>query len=60
MRRDDATRLDIANAAGLVQTFIGGMTKEAFLADLKAQSAMLHQFIVIGEAVKRLSPSFRE
>jgi uncharacterized protein with HEPN domain len=55
MARDDATLLDIANAARLVQSFIKGMTKEAFLADLKTQSAVLHQLTVIGEAVKRLS-----
>jgi uncharacterized protein with HEPN domain len=60
MARDDATLLDIANAARLVQSFIKGMTKEAFLADLKTQSAVLHQLTVIGEAVKRLSQAFRD
>jgi uncharacterized protein with HEPN domain len=59
MPRDDATILDIANAARLIQTFIQGMTKEAFLGDLKTQSAVLHQVTVIGEAVKRLSQAFR-
>jgi len=34
MSRDDATLLDIAIAARLIQTFIQGMTKEAFLGDL--------------------------
>ena len=58
MSRDDATLLDIANAARLIQAFIQGMTKEAFLGDLKTQSAVLHQVTVIGEAVKRLSPGF--
>jgi len=33
MPRDDATLLDIAHAARLIQTFIQGMTKEAFLGD---------------------------
>jgi uncharacterized protein with HEPN domain len=42
MLRDDATLLDIANAARLVQTFIQDMTREAFLSDLKTQSAVLH------------------
>jgi uncharacterized protein with HEPN domain len=60
MARDDATVLDIANAARLIQTFIQGMTEEAFLGDLKTQSAVLHQVMVIGEAVKRLSEAFRE
>ena len=31
----------------------------AFEVDLKTQSAVLHQLLVIGEAVKRLSPTFR-
>jgi uncharacterized protein with HEPN domain len=44
----------------LIQTFIQDMTKEAFLVDLKTQSAVLHQITVIGEAVKRLSQAFRE
>ena len=59
MSRDDATLLDIANAARLIHTFIQGMTKEAFLGDLKTQSAVLHQITVMGEAVKRLSQAFR-
>jgi uncharacterized protein with HEPN domain len=60
MPRDDTTLLDIANAARLVQDFIRDMTKEAFLADLKTQSAVLHQLTVIDEAVKRLSQAFRD
>ena len=59
MARDETTLLDIANAARLIHTFIQGMTKEAFLGDLKTQSAVLHQVTVIGEAVKRLSQAFR-
>jgi uncharacterized protein with HEPN domain len=59
MPRDDATLLDIVNAARLIQTFIQAMTQEAFVGDLKTQSAVLHQSTVIGEAVKRLSQAFR-
>lgn len=58
MSRDDATLLDIVNAARLIQTFIQEMPKEAFLVDLKTQSAVLYQVTVIGEAVKRLSEAF--
>jgi uncharacterized protein with HEPN domain len=60
MARDETILLDIANAARLIHTFIQGMTKEAFLGDLKTQSAVLHQITVIGEAVKRRSQAFRE
>ena len=59
MPRDDALMLDIARAGRLVQEFTKGMDKEAFLTDVKTQSAPLHQFMVLGEVVKRLSPTFR-
>lgn len=59
MPRDDATLLDIAHAAQFIQRFIAGMDQAAFLADPKTQSAVLHQLSIIGEAVKRLSSSFR-
>jgi uncharacterized protein with HEPN domain len=42
MPRDETTLLDIANAARFIQSFVQGLTKEAFLADLKTQSAVLH------------------
>jgi uncharacterized protein with HEPN domain len=55
MSRDDATLLDILKAARLVVEFKGNRTKKGFLRDIKTQSAILHQLLVIGEAVKRLS-----
>ncbi|GJM43113.1 MAG: DUF86 domain-containing protein [Ardenticatenaceae bacterium] len=60
MNRDDASLLDIARAARLVQDFCRGMTKSQFLNDLKTQSAVLHQLLILGEAVKRLSANFRK
>ena len=57
---DDATVLDILNAARLAAEFIEGMDRPAFLSDLKTQSATHHQLLILGEAVKRLSPEFRE
>jgi uncharacterized protein with HEPN domain len=59
MSRDDATLLDILKAARLVVEFKGKLAKKAFLRDTKTQSAVLHQLLVIGEAVKRLSEDFR-
>jgi uncharacterized protein with HEPN domain len=58
MARDEATLLDIARAARLVLEFKQGLDKAAFLQDFKTQSAVLHQLMVMGEAVKRLSPDF--
>lgn len=59
MSRDDATLLDLLKAARLVVRFKGKLAKKAFLRDVKTQSAILHQLLVIGEAVKRLSGDFR-
>ena len=59
MSRDEATLFDIARAARLVVEFKQGMDKEAFLQDIKTQSAIVHQLMVMGEAVKRLSQGFR-
>ena len=43
----------------MVLEFKQGMDKAAFLKGIKTQSAVLHQLMVIGEAVKRLSQDFR-
>ncbi len=59
MSRDDATLLDILRAARLAVEFKGTADKIAFTGDLKTQSAILHQLILLGEAVKRLSEEFR-
>lgn len=59
IERDGATLLDIARAAQLVLEFNEGLTKDSFKEDLKSQSAILHQLMIIGEAVKRLTLEFR-
>jgi len=59
MRRNEVTSIDIAQAARLVIEFTQDMTKEQFLDDIKNQSAVLYQLLVIAEAVKRLSREFR-
>ena len=59
MQRDDATLLDILRAARLASQFVAGLTQDAFERDLRTQSAVLHQLMVLGEAVKRLSEEFR-
>jgi uncharacterized protein with HEPN domain len=57
--RDDAHLLDVLKAARLAIEFKGLAEKSDFLADAKTQSAVLHQLLIIGEAVKRMSPEFR-
>jgi uncharacterized protein with HEPN domain len=60
MQRDKTTLLDIARAARAVVSFTHNIAPEQFVQDLKTQSAVLYQLLVIGEAVKRLSSDFRE
>jgi len=57
--RDRASLLDIARAAQKVLQYKGNMDKIAFLADDKTQSAIVFQLLIIGEAVKHLSPELR-
>jgi uncharacterized protein with HEPN domain len=60
MDRDEATLDDIRRAARLALAFAGDAPgPEALERDVKTQSAVLHQLLVLGEAVKRLSPAFR-
>jgi uncharacterized protein with HEPN domain len=59
MNRDEASLLDIARAASLIQEFTSGSSFEAFRTDQKTQSAVQHQLLIVGEAVKRLSSDFR-
>jgi uncharacterized protein with HEPN domain len=55
MSRDNAVVLDILKSVKLAKEFVGGMDKASFFRDIKTQSAVLHQLLLAGEAVKRLS-----
>lgn len=59
MSRDNASLMDIVNAANRVLQFAEGLDKSALATNEEKQSAMLYQIIVIGEATKRLSLEFR-
>jgi len=59
MSRNDATLLDIVKAAELINAFVKDMQKASFVQDVKTQSAVQHQLLIIGEAVKRLTQDFR-
>jgi len=60
MQRDQATVLDIIRASELIVEFVRDMERSVFEQDLKTQSAVLHQLMVMGEAVKRLSSETRD
>lgn len=48
---------DILEAISLIEEFVGEMDFEEFNKDPKTQSAVIRQFEVIGEAVKKLDVS---
>lgn len=48
---------DILKAIDLINSFVSEMDLEEFKDDLKTQSAVIRQFEVIGEAVKKLDKS---
>lgn len=59
MGRDTASLLDIAQACRLIEEFVAASSYRGFLSDRKTQSAVQHQLLILGEAVKRLSADFR-
>lgn len=60
MPRDESSLIDILVAARRAIEFGSSVSREEFFDDLKTQSAVLHQLLVLGEAVKRISAEFRE
>lgn len=60
MSRDIVTLTDVYIALVRIREFIAGVTKEEFVGDEKTHSAVLLKLMVIGEAIKRLTPEFRE
>ena len=57
---DRQALVDIVEAARRVQRYTNGITKGELEANDEKGSAVLWQLLVLGEAVKRLSPEFRE
>lgn len=60
MRRDEVLLHDLSQACQDLLAFTKGMDDRTFYSDLKTQSAVQHQFMVLGEATKRLSQDFRD
>jgi 7-cyano-7-deazaguanine synthase len=60
MRRDLAYLEDIIAAADAIAKFIGSRDLEYLLSSELLQSALAHQFTVIGEAVSRVASDLRE
>jgi uncharacterized protein with HEPN domain len=60
MRRDAALVLDMVMACESILEFKKGFDWEAFAKDAKTQSAVMHQLMILGEAIKRISPELRQ
>lgn len=60
MQRDKGLLLDMKRAATLILEFAEQMSFDQFRSDLKTQSAVIHQFLLIGEVAKLLSEDFRK
>ena len=58
--RDIASVLDIVTAAEQIQRYSLSLTRSRLEADDEKQAAILYRIAVIGEAVKRISPEFRQ
>ena len=60
MSKDNAYLLDMLVAARRVISVVKGSRPQEFADDWKLQSIVQHQLMILGEAVKRLSPAFRD
>jgi uncharacterized protein with HEPN domain len=60
MQRDVSLLIDMADAARSILQFREQMSFEQFRTDKKTQSALIHQFLVIGEVAKLISDEFRK
>lgn len=54
----DRERMDhVLKAIGAIRSFVEGLDEKAFGEDIKTQSAVQYQFLVIGEAIKEIDSS---
>ncbi|MDX2033372.1 MAG: HepT-like ribonuclease domain-containing protein [Blastocatellia bacterium] len=58
MRHDELYIRDMVEAAAAIETFLVGVTREAFLDSDLLRSAVLHKLTIIGEAASRISREF--
>lgn len=58
--RDLASLFDIVQAARQIQRYAQGVEKGQLTTDDEKQAAILYRIVVMGEATKRISQSFRQ
>jgi len=59
MSRDESSLIDVINAGNRILNYVAGLDRDAVEKHSMIRSAVLYEFLVMGEAVKRLSPEFR-
>jgi len=57
--RNPAILIDIANACDLISDFVRGRCRDDLDSDLLFQCAVLHQLLILGEAIRQPSSEFR-
>jgi len=60
MQHNTSLLLDMFRAASQIVQFKSEMDFEQFRADAKTQSAIIHQFLLIGEVAKLISDDFKK
>ncbi|MDT8302381.1 MAG: DUF86 domain-containing protein [Sedimentisphaerales bacterium] len=60
MQRDESLLLDMFRATSRIVQFKDELTFEQFREDAKTQSAIIHQFLLIGEVAKLISDDFKK
>ena len=60
MSRDPESLIDIITAIQRIRRYTDGVSRASLEANDEKLSAILYQISIIGEATKRLSPSFRD
>lgn len=60
MDRDAPHILDIVGSARLVQAYLEGVTRDAFMKNVQLQDSVIRRLEIIGEAAGRISVSYRE
>jgi uncharacterized protein with HEPN domain len=60
MRSDEEFLLDISESTGAILDFIAGLSFDDFLRDRMIRSAVMFEFLVIGEPCAKLSAELRD
>ena len=60
MDRDAPHIMDIVGSVRLLQGYLEGVTRDAFMRNVQLQDSVIRRLEIIGEAAGRVSASFRE